>query len=95
MKITTAQTLTALRAIAALEFAPFGRSDLCSYAGADDDAQIACGADATLIADLTGQAVETGANTMEVVVSGDRVELYACTPTGDSVCVALEISRAI
>jgi hypothetical protein len=88
--ITTAQTLGLIKALAVADFQPLGRTDRSMYEGAADDALIATGGDAQLIADLTGRTdLETGANTMEVIVSEGRVELHACTPEGEMHAVTL------
>jgi hypothetical protein len=87
---TTAQTLGLIKALAVADFQPLGRTDRMMYEGAADDALICNGGDAQLVADLTGRTdLETGPNTMEVVLSGDRVELHACTPEGGMACVTL------
>jgi hypothetical protein len=89
---TTAQTLGLIKALAVADFQPLGRTDRMMYEGAADDAMICTGGDAQLLADLTGRTdLETGPNTLEVVVSGERVELHACTPSGEMHAVTLII----
>lgn len=94
MTFTTTQTLTALRAIAALDFGPLGRTDRLMYEGASPDAVIASGQDASVLVDLLGEdALEVGPGTMDVVISAERIELYACKPDGEQVVAHLTVGE--
>lgn len=86
MTVTTSQTLTVIRAVAALDFQPLGRADRACYAGAGADALIAH-PDATIVRTLIGGEVEEGEGSCDVLISGERVELYACRPDGEPVVI--------
>lgn len=94
MTFTTAQTFRLITAATALGFRPMNRTEFATWADAEGDALIAyCerGPVAAIVAEITECTLLEGG--VAVIISGNHIEFSACTPDGEPVALALDLSN--
>lgn len=94
-QLTSTQTLTAIRAIAGLNFQPITPAEAATYEGAPIDAVLAS-ADAAILANLCHLDCVTGPHTLEVLIGGyGTVELHCLGFDDQPIALTLTLDRAI
>ncbi len=93
MTATTAQNLKLISLLGALDFHPMTRNEFATWADAAADAQLAYedGPLAALVGEITECTLMDGG--VAVIVSGEHIEFSGCSPDGEPVALALDLSN--